>query len=355
MNWVSRTPSQVSRNGRIEIGFQRGLNLVDLKGHALLELGSANVAGQPHYFGQWVFEFYRYWRQMFPEQAPKDDEPNPRDGLLDPFYEWLRQELNRPILKSEIETLLARTTDNNTGLIVQKFDTTKHNLTARQRFLEGVKYISNEADRRKYRLKFHVGTLLRGGNLFDTTQLCTVASGLGWAIWVQAPDSSFYSHSHKVARFHHSSFLAGGAVLGAGEWRVSNGRICEFNGKSGHYQPKMKPYWDSVRYCYNMRVCHADCKVRLIARSGLQLRKVPVREFVESPWRVWTEKYITDRNSTEQASPLMAYGNRPPQPTAPVSTSNSQAIPNSYGSDFRSSNSNGPSSFPADQNTYFTG
>ena len=216
MNWVSKSPSQASRHGRIEIGFQRGLNLTGLKGQALLEMGSTGVAGQPHYFGQWVYQFYLLWCEKFPDQAPKDDEPDPGNGNLDPFYEWLRQEFSRPVLQSDIASLLAQTTDNNARLRVKEFDTTKNNLTARQRFLDGVKYISKEADRRKYRLKFHAGTLLRGGAQFDTNQLSTVASGLGWAIWVQAPDSNFYSHSHKLARFHHSSFLAGGAVLGQG-------------------------------------------------------------------------------------------------------------------------------------------
>ncbi len=65
--------------------------------------------------------------------------------------------------------------------------------------------------------------------------MSTAFSGSGFAIWVCSPGGIFYSASHEVSRFHHSSFLAGGRVLAAGEWVVHDGTIQLITHKTGHY------------------------------------------------------------------------------------------------------------------------
>lgn len=318
--WVHGVkPTTPRKEGYLDIGFQRQLQLEDLKFDALLELGSGNLPGQPHYFGQWVVKFYSYWKYLYPNSAPTINDP--RDGLLDPFYEWLKVELNKQPLDPSIERILTTNTDENPFLQVKEHDTTKHNLTARQRFLAGVKYISREADRKKYEIKFKAGLMYRGVNaqgqklLFDTSKLSTVSKGRDWAIWVQGPDFRFYSHSHKVARFHHSSFLAGGAVLTAGEWKVSNGRITRINAKSGHYQPGMRGFYTAVKRLKNLGVCGQDCKVMLYERNAgsnrCRVALIELQRFLQDSWQTWLINYLTDINSTE-LPPVSAYGNRPP-------------------------------------------
>ena len=61
---------------------------------------------------------------------------------------------------------------------------------------------------------------------------------LGWGIFVLDQFGQLYfSHRSERGVFHHSSFLAGGAVACAGEMIVENGRVRYVNNQSGHYQP----------------------------------------------------------------------------------------------------------------------
>ncbi len=46
-----------------------------------------------------------------------------------------------------------------------------------------------------------------------------------------------YSHVGKPGRFHHSSMVDGGDVIGAGEWIVRKGKLWKISANSGHYQP----------------------------------------------------------------------------------------------------------------------
>jgi hypothetical protein len=40
-----------------------------------------------------------------------------------------------------------------------------------------------------------------------------------------------------VYRFHHTSLVDGGKVIGVGEWIVRKGKLWKINANSGHYQP----------------------------------------------------------------------------------------------------------------------
>jgi hypothetical protein len=70
---------------------------------------------------------------------------------------------------------------------------------------------------------------------FTTFGMSTAHSGRNFAIWVASGSGAFYSATHVVSQFHHSSFLAGGRVLAAGEWVVSAGKILLISHKTGHH------------------------------------------------------------------------------------------------------------------------
>lgn len=57
-------------------------------------------------------------------------------------------------------------------------------------------------------------------------------------IFVVDPYGNFYFSKFSFPTvFHHSSFLAGNAVAGAGEMVISHGRVISLNNESGHYKP----------------------------------------------------------------------------------------------------------------------
>ncbi len=116
----------------------------------------------------------------------------------------------------------------------------KHEIDPNKIYEYKVKYIRDESEREELELKG--GDPLKQGKppnerVYDTSRDFSVFSGIGWAIYVMSPDGKIYAHSHKISRFHHSSFLAGGDVAGAGEIKVNNGKLTGITNKSGHYRP----------------------------------------------------------------------------------------------------------------------
>ena len=60
-------------------------------------------------------------------------------------------------------------------------------------------------------------------------------------IFVCSPEGRIYVGKKRLnpsPRFQHSSFLAGGAALAAGQMDVHHGKVVELRAFSGHYRPK---------------------------------------------------------------------------------------------------------------------
>jgi hypothetical protein len=100
-------------------------------------------------------------------------------------------------------------------------------------------YLQAPEDRAPFALHTRGGNLWRGAETapFDTKSLSTNLKGVGFGIFVMSPSGQFYADSHKIGRFHHTSFLAGGSVAGAGELKVDRGDLKYLTAKSGHYKP----------------------------------------------------------------------------------------------------------------------
>jgi hypothetical protein len=160
-------------------------------------------ADRKHRFGHLLMQFFDIYQR------------NPTDT---PFFDWLDSlsyfEVYQ-ILKDRFSEQYART---NAPMFVQ-----------------GVKYL-DQASRGDYRITADGAQLRWRGKTFDTQDLETVFSGVGWACWVMSPEKVIYTNSHVVGRWHHSSFLSGCPVLGAGEWMVTGGRVRYITGKTGHYK-----------------------------------------------------------------------------------------------------------------------
>jgi hypothetical protein len=105
-------------------------------------------------------------------------------------------------------------------------------------------------------------------------------------IWVCAPDPAtnqpaFYSHVCKGGRFHHSSFVSGGDVIGAGEWIVRGGKLCKISANSGHYLPTIDLLHRSV---LNLAAAfQSETKVYLYDRVADKWVDYPIVDFVNNP------------------------------------------------------------------------
>jgi len=118
-------------------------------------------------------------------------------------------------------------------------------------------YAETPEEQAKYARRFDNGKMVNGaGRAVDTAdgRGFTVGSEEGRHLYVMGPDGTFYTgdmmkevteryHEAQAQgestqeRFHHSSFLAGREVAGAGEIEVAGGQVSRFSDVSGHYKP----------------------------------------------------------------------------------------------------------------------
>jgi hypothetical protein len=104
-----------------------------------------------------------------------------------------------------------------------------------------VRYL-DPVERESYRLTVRGGRLYdESGQLFDTRSAASLHSDEARAIFVMDVRGNIYaSLRHAKGEFHHSSFLAGDPVAGAGEIVVENGYLRMISNRSGHYRPNQE-------------------------------------------------------------------------------------------------------------------
>lgn len=126
----------------------------------------------------------------------------------------------------------------------------------------------DEEERKAYEL--HGGSSLKQGEAaeaFDTGDMFSKHSGKGFGIYVMSPDGTLYADQHKVGLFHHSSFLAGGDVAGAGEIKVIGGAVKVVTNKTGHYAAGDPELWQVLDELKSRGVNLAGIEVRNDFRS----------------------------------------------------------------------------------------
>ncbi len=146
--------------------------------------------------------------------------------------------------------------------------------------------------------------LYRGRQLFDTKKTNDAVKASGqkparfggggslpeiWkgstCIWIctsNAQDRAiFYSHVCVAQKFHHSTFIGGASVIGAGEWVVKDGVLLSVSGNSGHYRPEMRILYNSVLHM--TKAVNAETTVLLwdVLNANWTLRRFP--DFIAKP------------------------------------------------------------------------
>jgi hypothetical protein len=180
----------------------------------------------------------------------------------------------------------------------------------------GVKYVTDPVTRYdKYAVTIHK-TILRRNQPLDTREVkdhFVQGKGVGigiamfghnaadhharftdlateWAykalIWVCVKESGrnepvFYSHMGKCDRFHHSSFTAGGDVVGAGEWIIKKGHLRKISPNSGHYRPPLDYFHRAVLFM--SAAFQLDTTVLLWNTQQDTYEEVPVKTFCRNP------------------------------------------------------------------------
>ncbi|MQA86275.1 MAG: hypothetical protein GEV03_16980 [Streptosporangiales bacterium] len=131
-----------------------------------------------------------------------------------------------------------------------------------------VEYLDAE-ERERFRLFVFHGLLYSvTGRPFDTSDATSYwGNGDRRGIFAMDRYGNIYASSkHEVGRFHHSSFLAGEPVGGAGELEVINGRLIFLSDRSGHYMPEPE-FLEQV--------------VRRLTEDGIDFRGVEIRHWWE--------------------------------------------------------------------------
>ncbi|KAI0097498.1 hypothetical protein GGR51DRAFT_578045 [Nemania sp. FL0031] len=133
-------------------------------------------------------------------------------------------------------------------------------------------YTSSQANTLK--LQVRDGLLYDVNNqLFDTIDGDWGHSDLPVAIFVVATDEKtiYASRQHKQYMFHHSTIVAGGKVLSAGELFVRRGHIEWMSNASGHYKPDAKVAYNQLKMALWNQGYREPFELKLFDRTMLNL------------------------------------------------------------------------------------
>jgi hypothetical protein len=95
-----------------------------------------------------------------------------------------------------------------------------------------------ESDRENYAIGFSGKKLIFSAMVKEFAS--HLESGSQEIIFVLAAQQIFYGGVKSIGEFHHSSFLSGAPVAGAGTFFLENGEIVKVSDHSGHYVPGIK-------------------------------------------------------------------------------------------------------------------
>ncbi|MEN8907608.1 MAG: hypothetical protein ABF289_16780 [Clostridiales bacterium] len=102
---------------------------------------------------------------------------------------------------------------------------------------DGVQYLTS-SELEIYKIHIKDGLLYNfKGNLLDTSRGWTLHNLQSAGIYVMDEFGNLFVSISHTEKFHHSSFLSGKPVAGAGEIIIEKGKLIFINNKSGHYTP----------------------------------------------------------------------------------------------------------------------
>ena len=144
-----------------------------------------------------------------------------------------------------------------------------------------VTHYADDEERQEYAVTFVEGEAFRSDGVVMDTQGIRPTAGLRDAapdrmIFAMDTEGTLYAEessawqddpAHAGERFHHSSFLAGGDVAGAGELQVREGRVEAVSDRSGHYRPPLEATGEVITSLQEQGVQTEAVGVELSAKS----------------------------------------------------------------------------------------
>jgi hypothetical protein len=103
---------------------------------------------------------------------------------------------------------------------------------------------------------------------FDTSNLSTFFSKLGFAIYVMSEQGNIHAANHAIGKKHHSSLLAAANAAGAGEMKVEKGRLVWISNKSGHYTPSTAHFIQTLHQLQKMNIDLSAVHVQFHTAAG---------------------------------------------------------------------------------------
>jgi hypothetical protein len=194
------------------------------------------------------------------------------------FLEWSRHPANR---KAALEGFLGYPEFASDKTFIHPQSKIERNEVDEGKLL--VKYLTAE-EREAYSISVNDGRLFLHDNSPLNTAHFQSMKKSGRAIFVMAPSGHLYAGSHVVNRFHHSSFLSGAAVLGAGELITDDmGKLIGISNKSGHYKPAAENILNVLKKLDEAAVDLNQVEVKILRGEGMASFVYPdAKEFIKA-------------------------------------------------------------------------
>ncbi|MDP1834624.1 MAG: hypothetical protein Q8K75_01730 [Chlamydiales bacterium] len=103
---------------------------------------------------------------------------------------------------------------------------------------------------------------------YDSSTAKSIPIKPGTEIFVMGPDQTIYSAAYQPSELHHSSFLAGGAIIGAGELKIENGELKAISNRSGHYKPNEQNLLDVLKILDAKKVPLENVQLEVCSPAG---------------------------------------------------------------------------------------
>lgn len=123
--------------------------------------------------------------------------------------------------------------------------------------------------------------IVEDGKLYYANQSQKLVNSVEGAktMFVMAPDLTLYMSEKKPAKFHHSSFLSGGAVFAAGYVKVEKGKLMEITPHSGHYRPSEEHF---ARCLNQLKDLGIDMSEVIVANPNSKFKEKNMTKLLEN-------------------------------------------------------------------------